>query len=428
MSTVSANHSKTLPSTAFASSWAKKALVVGIIGIVIALVALFMNPDTRSYHGWMIGLVFWLAIAIGMLLLTMIHYIFDAGWSVLLRRQYEHGIAALPWLALGALPLLLAGYIAEDQGVVWVWMNPEAEVVASPALGGVSTVAEDHLYVHKQIFLSKDFFTARSVVYFAIFIGFASLMRRFSFRMDQDGQAKWVHRARKFSAAGCVLVGLSLSFLAFDWMMSINFHWFSTMFGVWFFAASARAALALAIIIFAVQSTRGVLKGLGKTSHLYVMGSLLLAFTMFWAYVTFSQYFLIHSANIPEETFWYVIREKAGWWSVGLVIVFGGFFVPFFALLRHKTKLEWKTLSMVSVWILLMTVIDFYYNIIPQKIYNAESVYGYTVPSFGVSLVDVATLIGFGGIFFWAFFSSMARQKAIPLHDPRILESIQYQK
>jgi hypothetical protein len=433
MSTVSAKHSSShsLPSTEFASSWAKKSLVVGLLGIGVALALLFMNADdTRAYHGWMIGLIFWLGISIGLLLLTMIHYIFDAGWSVILRRQYEHALAAIPWLALGALPLLLAGYIGNDPGVVWVWMNPDAQVVASPAHHGVSTVSHDALYLSKEAFLNKDFFTIRTVIYLVVFVVFAQLMRCFSFRLDQDGNARWVHLARKFSAAGAVLVGLSLSFLAFDWIMSINYHWFSTMFGVWFFAASIRAALALAIIIYAVHSTRGVLKGLGNTSHLYLMASLLLAFTMFWAYVTFSQYFLIYSANIPEETFWYVIREKSGWWTIGLVIVFGGFFTPFFSLLSNKIKLKWKGMIYVSAWVLLMTVIDLYYNILPRKIYdsNPENLYGYTVPHFGVTWIDVATLIGFGGLFFWAYFSSLARQKVIPLHDPRILESIQYQK
>src|SRR5690606_35792314 len=155
MSTVSAKHSSTqsLPSTEFALSWAKKSLIVGVLGIGAALVLLYMNADTRSYHGRMLGGVFWLGIGIGLWLLSMIHYLFDSGWSVILRRQYEHAISAIPWLALGAIPLLLAGYIGNDSGVVWEWMNPEAQVVASPAHGGVSTVAEDALYVSKQAYL-----------------------------------------------------------------------------------------------------------------------------------------------------------------------------------------------------------------------------------------------------------------------------------
>lgn len=431
MSSVVSNSSsvKTLPSTAFAAPLAKKALLVGIAGVVFALVTLFLDPSTRAFHGWMIGVLFWVAIAVGMLMLTMIHYIFDAGWSVVLRRQYEHGLAAIPWLALGAIPLLLATYILpEDQsGTVWVWMNPDAQVVAAPALGGSVTVAEDSLYTHKESFLQREFFVVRSVLYFAIFAFFASCMRKFSFRMDTDGQPRWMHLSRKFAAAGIISVALAIAFLAFDWMMSINYHWFSTMYPVWFFALSVKAALSLAIIIYSRQISRGHLQGYGNDSHLYLMGSLLLAFTMFWAYVTFSQYFLIYSANIPEETFWYRIREDYGWGTIGLVLVFGGFFAPFIALLRHRTKIEGKTLSLVAAWTLLMTVVDLYYNILPQKIYS-DSGYGYTVPHFSVGLTEIAALIGFGGIFFWAFFRSLSQQKAIPVKDPRILESINYHR
>lgn len=429
MSSVASDRSsvKTLPSTAFAAPWAKKALLVGIAGLVFALITLFLDPSTRSFHGWMIGLVFWIAIAIGILMLVFLHYLFDAGWSVVLRRQYEHALAAIPWLALGAIPLLIATYVLpqEQSGVVWVWMNPDAEVVASPAHHGVSTVAEDSLYTHKESFLQREFFVVRTIAYFAIFSFFACKLRKFSFNMDVDGQPRWMHLSRKYAAAGVIAVSLSMAFFSFDWMMSINYHWFSTMFPVWFFSLSVKAGLSLAIIFYSVQITRGHLQGYGNIAHLYLMGSLLLAFTMFWAYVTFSQYFLIYSANIPEETFWYVIREKAGWWEAGLILVFGGFFLPFFALLRYKTKVEPKTLSAVAIWTLLMTVVDLYYNILPQKIL-AENEYGYTVPTFSAGLTEIGAIIGFGGIFFWAFFTSMARHKAIPTRDPRILESINY--
>lgn len=392
---------------------------------------MLIDGQTRSFHGWMIGLVFWLSISVGLLLLTMIHHVFDAGWSVVVRRQYEHALTAMPWIALGVLPLIAASYIGGNPGVVWTWMNPDAEVAYSPAFGWSTTVSEDALFLHKEIYLNKPFFVLRTILYLGLFIWLASKMRQFSFSMDRDGRPHWVNRSRIFSAFGVITSGLALSFLAFDWMMSLNFHWFSTMYGVWFFSASIRAALCVAILLLFYQTSKGVLKGYFNLSHFYLMGCMLLAFTMFWAYISFSQYFLIYNANIPEVTFWYNIREKAGWWTIGMFLVFGGFLLPFLALLLNRTKVVPKLLAGVAGWILLMTILDFYYNIIPHKIpveRTVENPYAYVVPSFGINIVDIATLIGFGGIFLWGYFSSVAKQKLVPVRDPRILESIHYQK
>jgi hypothetical protein len=215
--------------------------------------------------------------------------------------------------------------------------------------------------------------------------------------------------------------------------MSISYHWFSTMYGVWFFSASMRAGLAIVVIACFILAAKGPLKRLYNRAHRYNLGCLCFAFTVFWAYISFSQYFLIYNANIPEETFWYNIRElnanwsPNSWWFVslfGLVLCY--FLVPFFYLLFYNNKVTSGRLLFICCWILFFHLIDLYFNILPtQKPYDGNVV-GYKVQEFIPTIFDLASLVGIGGICVWAFLRSLKKTEIIPIHDPRIEESINY--
>jgi hypothetical protein len=248
----------------------------------------------------------------------------------------------------------------------------------------------------------------------------AHLLRKHSFAQDDDGSPEHTRANRRTAAWGIPLTAITLTFAAFYWLMSLEYHWFSTMYGVWFFAGSVRAALAFTALLAIYLVRRGVLQGIFGTPHLLHLGNLMLAFTVFWGYITFSQYFLIWNANVPEETFWYNIRETGNWWWVGMVLIFGHFLVPFLFFLQHPLKKKHGSMVFICGWILVIQLIDYIYNILPaRKLPNGDPV------PFGISPWDVTALLAVGGICFWAFLSSFARTRCIPIRDPRIVESLQ---
>jgi len=403
-------------------------LLAGLVLLGLSLIGLFTGSSadpSRPFIGWILGISFWLSLLVGMLFLLMIWWMFDAGWSVILRRQLEHAIGALPWLAVIFLPLMLFSLLAgESDTVSWIWMDGQAMVP-----GGHGTVSQDVLYVHKAPYLGTTFFVLRYVLYFGVWVGLAYFFRKWSFDMDRTGDHANVHKSRRLAAIGLFLCAFATTFAAIDWFKSLNYHWFSTMYGVWFFSASMRGALsATVLMMFYMSGREDGLKGIVKPVHFYLMGCLMLAFTVFWAYISFSQYFLIYNANIPEETFWYNIREihpdgtKNSWWWVSMGLIFLHFFFPFLYLLWHRSKFAGRILF-ISIWILAFHLLDLYWNIVPQKL-SAGSHGEYTVRPFGINWVDVTLFLGVGAIVIWSFLKSAARERPIPIRDPRIGESI----
>jgi len=403
---------------------------VAIAGLVVAFAGVvwgLATDSTRPLMSWLIGWAFWLSIGVGMLFLLMIWHVFHARWPAVVRRQVEHSLSALPWVALLFLPLLILPFLADDPGILWKWMNPAHE------LPGHGTVGEDPLYVSKSPYLNAGFFAFRAVVILGVFAALARYLRKWSFQLDRDGDAKHVDRSRMLSAAGIFLCAAGATFGAIDWFKSLEYHWFSTIYGVWFFAASMRAALSATLILCVILASKGYLKGILRQAHRYEFGSMMLAFTVFWAYISFSQYFLIYNANIPEETFWYNIREMNydgslnSWWWVGMGLVFGHFLLPFLALLWYKTKVAVKTSVFVAGWILVFHLLDLYYNIVPGKLDAPEMEgRGYLVRQFSVTPFDIAAIVGIGGLCVWLTCRSMGREEPIPVRDPNIRESLNY--
>jgi hypothetical protein len=394
------------------------ALVVGVVGIILTLIGFFVSPGRVTLSG-LISISFWLSIGLGMLFLVMLHHIFDAGWSTSIRRQLEHGLAVFPWLGILFVPLLLANFFHGD-AMIWKWTAPD-----------LAPVAGDVLYEKKSAYLNNAFFIIRSIGYFAVWIGLSWLLRRASFSQDRDGRADWTSVNRKVAAAGLFLGGLTLTFASIDWIKSLDYHWFSTMFGVWYFAGSMRAALATILLICVMLVKFGVFQGIFRQSHMYEIGRLMLAFTIFWAYISFSQYFLIWNANIPEETFWFVVREEGNWWYVGLALVFCYSFVPFIFLLFYGNKTNTVSMVAVSIWVLVFHLVDLYFNILPSKLLWEDGVNlwrpVYQFPLFQSYLIwDLAALLGVGGVCVWAFLRSFVSQRPIPVRDPRILESVHH--
>lgn len=405
-----------------ASPGASRSLVVGIIGLVITAGGLLL-PDNKHAvaHSWLVGVTFWTAITIGMLLMTMIHHIVDASWSTVIRRQWEHGLAAFPWLAVLFLPLVL-GTLFGPRDLIWPWMNP------AHVLHGHGTVGSDILYAKKSSFLSVNMFMGATAIFFAVWVWLSARLRKASFSQDSDGDLKWTRMNRVTSAFGIPLAALSLTFAAIYWIKSLEYHWFSTMYGVWFFANCIRGALSISVLIMLWLYVRGDYKGILNTNHLHSIGQLMLAFTVFWAYVTFSQYFLIWNANVPEETFWYNLREINAdgspnqWKYVGIIIlVFGHFLVPFLYLLSYKHKIVHSKIKLIAIWIPCVIFFDLCYNILPAL----KNEHGDALPLFSTNFIwTITAVIGVGGFWLHAYLKSLPTAKLIPIRDPRINESL----
>ncbi len=421
MSTPAASASTPLPVASAPASPANKALVIGIAGLALTALGLVVSPDKHGVAlSYLVGITYWTAITIGMLLLVLIHHIVDASWSVVIRRQWEHWLSAFKWLFVLFLPLLAYAWI--NPGFVWPWMDLGHE------LHGHGTVGADVLYQKKAGFLNKNMFTGMTLAFFASWVWLSARLRKASFTQDADGDVKWTLMNRKSAAMGLPIAALTLTFAAIFWVKSLEYHWFSTMYGVWFFANCVRGALSISVLIMLWLWARGDFKGgVLTTYHLYSIGQLVFAFTVFWAYVTFSQYFLIWNANVPEETFWYNLREvnhdgsPNQWKYVGMLILFGHFFVPFLYLLSYKHKVVHSKIRPIVCWILAIILVDMCYNILPAL----KDEHGDSLPFLSINLLWViASVIGVGGICVWAYLGSFPTSKLIPIRDPRIAESL----
>jgi len=404
------------------SSIATKALILGIAGLAFTALGLVFADGKTLAFSYLTAVVFWLSVALGCLFLVMIHHVFDAGWSTILRRQLENWLACVPWLAVLFLPLLVSVIIAP--GLLWKWTDPAFDLFN---VGGRGTVAEDILWFKKSGLLNTGFLFGATIGGFAIWALLANRLRAHSFAQDTDGNIAHTHANRFWTAVGLPLTSLSMTLCIILWVKALDYHWFSTMFGVWYFAAAVRAALALGVILTVWLWHRGDYKGILNNNHMHSIGMMMFAFTVFWAYISFSQYFIIYMANIPEETFWYSLREIAGdgssnqWKWVGMFLLFGHFVVPFLTLIHYQIKLSKTWMPRIAGSMAFVVLIDMIYNVMPAQ----KGPTGEAYPFLGMSLLWIATsVIGIGGICVWAYLNSFSKTKLIPIRDPRITESL----
>ncbi len=424
---MSASESSTSP--AITAHW-KKFLAVGVVALLATWYFACEGLQHHNHRGalsLLIGALFWISLLIGTLMLTMITRLFDAGWAPIIRRAWEFLLPGLPVvLLLGVVPL---AFSTSFRHLLWEWTD------ASHILPSGHAVGHDPILQAKSWFLNEKFFLAR-ITFYTVFFGLLTFgLRKWSFAQDSDRNASYTHRLHALSAAGVPLSALTLTMLAFDCLMALSYHWFSTMYGVWFFALSIRLALAGTVIMTYRLSEGSWLSGLFNQAHRHVLGCLMLAFTVFWAYISFSQYFLIYTANIPEETFWYNIREfdpvtgaKSAWWGVSMVLIFGFFFLPFLSLLFYRSKIVKERILTIACLIIVGGIFDLWFNAVPRQVVDPSAPEGFTVSPFLTPYLalDLVAIVGFGALVIALFLRGASQQKTIPVHDPRILESIHY--
>lgn len=382
------------------SRWRKAPVIaigLGILFLVLGFIVAGRNGSDAMLRqfgfSWLLGFMFYLSLCLGGMFLVLSHHLFDASWSVPIRRFCEH----LACLALPLAVLFIPVALLAPKLYPWMTMNPP-----------------DHSLHAKHALLNETFFYIRVVAYFVIWIVLAFALRRFSVAQDRDGAAGWTMRMRVASCIGIFLFATTLTFAAIDWMKSLQHQWYSTMYGVWYFAASVWTTVATVYVIAMLLRRTGPLRDVLFPTHFYYIGSLLLAFTVFYAYITFSQYFIIWNANMPEETFWYRLREQGSWWWVGMVIIFGHFFAPFLALLRIDFKLKIAVMLPLAIWAWLMHFCDLSFNIMPVL----------HEKNFVLHWMDIGAFLIMGGILAILFLRALSSVPAYPLRDPRLKESL----
>ena len=380
------------------SKWRNVPGILMGVGFVLALIGFFVGHDHREFgYAWLLAFMFFLSLCLGSLFLVIAHHLFDAGWSVPIRRFCEH-IASLlfPWMALLFLPI---AFLAKT---LYPWMNVDPQT--------------DHALAAKLPLFTVHMFYVVAVALFLVWWLLSNRLRYWSLQQDQTGAALPTYRMRFYSAIGIILFALSLTLGAIMWMKGLQYQWFSTMYGVYYYAGSVWMALATAYVITMILDRQGVISEALHEHQYYFLGSLLFAFTVFYAYIHLAQYFIIWNGNMPEETFWYVVREKGTWWYVGLVIIFGHFFIPFLALLRIDVKNVFSFMVPLCVWTWLMHWVDLSFNIMPVPYPNGFP-FAWLWLSFGCWAF-------MAGLLSWRFLKEYAKYPAYPIKDPRLIEAM----
>lgn len=369
---------------------------VAIAALLLALLTPVFVPELRKQfaYSWLFAFTFFMTICMGGLFWQLVHYGTDAEWSVVVRRQMENLASLLPVMALLFIPLV---FVAPE---LWKWMRPEN--------------ANDPLLIAKQAYLNKPFFWGRAIFYFVFFTVAALWFRRNSIVQDGDGSPAHTVLSRKLAFAFMPLFAVSLTFSAIDWLMGLDYHWFSTMWGVYIFAGTALSSMCVLVLVISALRSAGYLQHVITLEHYHIMGKLMLAFTVFWAYIGFSQYMLIWYSNIPEETVYFLLRNTESWNYLNIALVIGHFFVPFVLLLQQPLKKKPFILCGIAVWILVMHVLDIYIIVLP------------VLHRTGVqpSWLDLVCLIAIGFTLVAVFLKRLGEASLYPTRDPRVIESL----
>lgn len=388
----------------------------GAVGIAVAAFTAFTGDHfaaKAAFYAYHIGFVFACGIALGALGFVMTLYLTNGGWGITVRRQFENICRPSTFLILAVLglPMLFFGEY------LFKWQDP-------------AYTQGDIIYQHKQAFLNPLFFLGRYIAYFMTWTGLAYAMNKLSRDVDTDGD-KWKFlKAQRISHWGMVLYALTVAFAGFDWLMSLDYHFFSTMWGVYFFAGNFLSAICLGTLILVALTSFGRLRGVVTHEHFHDLGKLMFGFTVFWAYIAFSQYFLIWYANIPEETSWVSARREHGWMAVSSALVIGKFILPFLFLLPRPVRRKPAFLTVACLWLLAMHLVEIFWIVRPQLTETVVADGAAKTFYYGGPLVltwlDFVAPLGPALLVIGWMIRQVASGPLVPIRDPRLSWSLSH--
>jgi hypothetical protein len=395
-----------------------------LLGLLSLYLLFFAPEDIRGpfSYSWLFAFFYFFTLAAGGCFWVLLHNVTNSGWGVSVRRVMENLGSVYPWMALYALPLACP----QVQQFLYEWMNEHRAAAGHLAAG--ETVKEalhhgNHLLYAKYWWLNIPFWYGRFAFFF---VGLGLIiwwLRKLSTDQDVDPEpgTRRLLTARRHSTWPLVILAITITFAAFDWLMGLDYTWFSTMWGVYLFAGSALASMA--VIILSVNWLRdlGYLRRVVGGEHYHIMGKLLFAFTVFWAYIAFSQYFLIWYANVTEETKWFLVRNTEGWNLGNIALVFGHFVVPFVVLLQQWLKRRPIWIGVVAGYLLVMHALDLYLIVIPERGITLTGGEDYIIGR--AYWGDILAFVSVGAGFLWFLLRAFGQHALYPHRDPRILES-----
>jgi len=370
-------------------------MLAGAVGLVLCALGLLVDRE-QFFRSYLVGYMFWLGIALGSMALCMVHHMSGGAWGLVIRRIFEASSRTLPVLALLFIPIALGMHD------LYPWTHADH-------------VQHNEVLQHQSLYLNIPFFLARAMFYFAVWIVLARQLNRWSLEQDLGDVVRSTRRMQRLSGGGLVLYGLTITFASVDWVMSLNPHWYSTIFGFIFMGSQGLAALAFTIAVAVMLSRSEPMAHVYRADHFHDLGKLLLAFVMLWAYFNFSQYLIIYSGNLVEEIPYYVARTRGGWGIVALILVVFHFALPFALLLSRDLKRSGSRLMAVALGILVIRVVDLFFLVAPE----------FETQGFSIHWLDIAAPIGLGGLWLWLFLTQLRQRPLLPLRDPHLAEALE---
>jgi len=367
----------------------KPALITGIAGAVVLAGLAVMDPP-QFYRSYLLGYMFWIGLPLGSMALLMLHHLTGGGWGFVIRRLCEASSRTFLLMAVLFLPIVL--------GIrpLYEWARPEWSAIPHSSFNAM--------------YLSRGAFLVRAVVYFGVWILMGALLSRWSLEEDRTHDAVMHQKMENLSAPGLVIYGFTVTFASIDWVMSLEPKWISSIYGMIFVVIQVLSAMAFLILVARQLADREPLASVATPSRFHDLGTLLFAFVMLWAYLSFSQFLIIWSGNLKLEIPWYLVRLTGSWAGIALFLIVFHFAFPFLLLLNRPLKRQKRGLSLVAGGLLLISVVDVYWLVVPAFFPKGPSVH----------LADVAALAAIGGLWVWAFAGQLRGKALVPSGDARL--------
>ncbi|MGI8908385.1 MAG: hypothetical protein ACR2IE_18075 [Candidatus Sumerlaeaceae bacterium] len=389
--------------------WPVIALAATVVGVLICLVLGLQDHD-RFFRAYLVGYMYWFNIGMGSLLLLMIQHLSGGAWGVAIRRVLESSANNIKWMLLFFIPVLLGMHS------LYEWTHEDV-------------VAKDAIIQLKVAWLNIPFFLIRVAIYFGLWVLIAFLLKRWSTEQDATANPLIPGRMRNLCGPGIVIFFLTMTFAAVDWILSLEVHYYSTMFGPVVMIGQALVSMAFTIAILVLLSRIPPMNNILTPGHFHDLGKLMLAFTMLWAYINFSQFLITWSANLVEEIPYYLKRMSGGWGWVGAGLIAFHFFVPFCALLNRDLKRNPRTLIWVAIWVICVRFVDLSYLILPSAHnHHVEGPESHFTGHFDgrAVLLALGSVLAIGGIWLTLFFRTLISRPMIPINDPYLQEALEF--
>jgi hypothetical protein len=365
------------------------ALIAGVVALLLCAVGAFLSP-AAFFQAYLVAFLYWIAYPLGALALVSLYHLGGGRWGFPIRRPLEAAMLTIPLFALLFVPLIIG------MSTLYPWARPDE-------------VAVDPILQHKSVYLNVPFWLGRAALYFVLWSLAAYSLRRLSLNQDRTGDLDLPRQLGRRGRLALAVYVLGISFASIDWAMSLDAHWFSTIYGMMFIAGQGLTAIAFSIVILRLVTRRPDIAAVTPQQTINDLGNLLLAFVMLWTYMNLSQYLIIWAGNLPEEVPWYLRRSDGGWWWFTLLLLFLQFVLPFFVLLARANKVNHGRLARLAGLVLFVRFLDMYWIVIPEVRHEG--------PAF--HWLDVVAPIAIGGLWIAAYIWSLQRQALLPVHDHR---------